>query len=164
VTARPAAAADADALLHFLDDLRAAEAASARVFTAWVEACTLDGLRGGLRAIAEREAGHAELLAQRMRELGGQEAAAVSARALAGALARFADDACSDEEKLRLVLGRYPGDRSPTAALDAVVADLDHDPETRELLRLIAHGEAATVGWLRAYHAGLAAHGVPPAR
>ncbi len=97
-----------------------------------------------------------------MRELGGQAAAAVSERALAAALARFGDAGGSDEEKLRLVLARYPEERSPTHALDAVVAELHHDPETRELLRLIAYGEAATIGWLRAYHAGLAAHGAPP--
>ena len=39
---------------RFLDDLRAAEAAGAEVFAAWVAACRLEGLRGGLRAIAER--------------------------------------------------------------------------------------------------------------
>ena len=33
---------------------------------------------------------------------------------------------------------------------------LDHDLETREILRLVADGEGATVAWLRAYEAGLA--------
>ena len=32
---------------------------------------------------------------------------------------------------------------------------LDPDLETRELLRLVAEGEGATVAWLRAYHASL---------
>src|SRR5262249_42498283 len=55
---------------RFLDALRAAEAAGAEVLAAWIGVCELDGLRGGLRAIAEREAAHAELLAERLAELG----------------------------------------------------------------------------------------------
>src|SRR6266516_2573164 len=53
-------------VIRFLDDLRAAEAASAEVLAAWIAVCALDGLRGGLRVIAEREAAHAELLAERL--------------------------------------------------------------------------------------------------
>ena len=36
-----------------------------------------------------------------------------------------------------------------------VLDQLDPDLETRELLRLVAEGEGATVAWLRAYHASL---------
>jgi hypothetical protein len=149
-------------LAHFLDDLRAAEAASARVFGAWVEVCALDGLRGGLRAITEREAAHAELLAARLVELGGACVAAVSERALTAALHRYGAPGVADEEKLRLVLARYPEDRTATRTLDAVVAGLEDDPETRELLRLVAQGEVASIGWLRAYRDGLAVVARPP--
>jgi hypothetical protein len=34
---------------------------------------------------------------------------------------------------------------------------LSDDDETREILRLIAAGEAATFAWLRSYHRALAA-------
>jgi len=45
--------------------------------------------------------------------------------------------------------------RALTSASDVLDRHLHHDPETREILRLVAEGEAATVAWLRAYHAGL---------
>jgi len=32
---------------------------------------------------------------------------------------------------------------------------LDGDPETRELLRLVAEGEVATIAWFRAYQRAL---------
>lgn len=143
-------------VLRFLDDLRAAEAAAVDVLVAWIAVCTLDGLRGGLRAIAEREAVHADLLAERLRELEAPATAAVAEPMQRAALARFGSAAVSDEEKLGLLLARYPDDAAATAPIIEVLAELDHDLETRELLRLIAEGEAATLAWFRAYHAGLA--------
>ncbi len=142
-------------LARFLDDLRAAEAAAAEVVEAWIDVCRLDGLRGGLRAIAEREAAHAEVLAERLLEIGASCAASVDDLMRAQALARFGSDAVPDEDKLALVVARYPDDTSATRAITSVVDQLDHDVETREILRLIAEGESATMAWLRAYHAGL---------
>lgn len=143
-------------LVAFLDDLRAAEAAAAEVLLAWLAVCTLDGLRGGLRTIAEREAVHAELLTERLHELEAPAQAAVAEPVQRAALARFGSAAVSDEEKLALLLARYPDDAAVTRPLTDQLADCEHDPETCELLRLIADGEAATVSWFRAYHAELA--------
>ena len=141
---------------RFLDDLRAAEVAGAEVFAAWVAACRLEGLRGGLRAIAEREAAHAELLAERLQEMGEPCDAVVDDGIRRNALARFGSEVLSDEEKLRLVLRRYPDDESASRPITRILEQLDHDLETREILRLVADGEGATVAWLRAYEAGLA--------
>ena len=138
-------------VVRFLDDLRAAEAASAEVVRAWLAVCTADELRGGLRVIAEREAAHAELLAERLRELGAPSTAAVAEPVRAAALARFGATGVPDEEKLALVLGRYPDDEVATRPITALLEQLDHDLETRELLRLVAEGEGATFAWLRAY-------------
>jgi hypothetical protein len=146
---------DRNGIVRFLDDLRAAEAAAAEVFRAWIAVCTLDGLRGGLRAIAEREAGHAELLAERLRELGASCTATVAEPVRASAIGRFGATGVGDDEKLALFLARYIDDAAATRPIAAVLDQLEDDPETRELLRLVADGEAATVGWLRAYHAGL---------
>jgi hypothetical protein len=140
---------------RFLDDLRAAEAAAAEVLGAWIAVCRLDGLRGGLRAIAEREAAHAELLAERLREIGAPCGAILAEPVRARALARFGSGSVPDEEKLALVVARYPDDASATRPITAIVEQLDHDVETREMLRLVAEGEGATVAWLRAYHKGL---------
>jgi glycine cleavage system pyridoxal-binding protein P len=145
-----------DWIARFLDDLRAAETAAAEVLAAWIAVCRLDGLRGGLRAIAERESAHAELLAERLREMGAPCAAVLDEAVRSAALARFGSHTVPDEEKLAAVLARYPDDASATRQIAAMVAQLDHDLETREILRLVADGETATVAWLRAYHAGLA--------
>jgi len=142
-------------VIRFLDDLRAAEAASAEVLAAWIAVCALDGLRGGLRVIAEREAAHAELLAERLGEMGVAPSAVLAEPMRAAALERFGSERVSDEQKLAALLARYPDDTSATRPITEVLDRLHHDPETREILRLVAEGEAATVAWLRAYHAGL---------
>ena len=142
-------------MLRFLDALRAAEAAGAAVVDAWVAVCPLPSLRGGLRTIAEREAGHAALLEERLRELGGTCDAAVPDAMRAAAVARFGSSEVPDEEKLGLVLARYPEEGSVRRPIAHVLELLDPDLETRELLRLVAEGEGATVAWLRAYHASL---------
>jgi hypothetical protein len=140
-----------DGVARFLDDLRAAEAASAEVLAAWIAVCTHDELRGGLRVIAAREAGHAELLGERLRELGSPCIARLAEPVLAAALACFGSPDVADGEKLAQVLVRYPDDTTATRPISRLVEELDDDPETRELLRLIAEGEAATFAWLRAY-------------
>lgn len=141
-------------LLRFMDDLRAAEAAGAAVLEAWIGVCARDALRGGLRTIAEREAGHAELLAERLRELGAPCAAVLPEPVRAAALRRFGSATVPDEDKVALVLSRYPDDEAAVRIRD-VLRMLDADGETRELLGLVADGESATVAWLRAYQASL---------
>jgi hypothetical protein len=142
--------------VRFLDALRAAEAASARVIEAWISVCAMEGLRGGLRAIAEREAGHAELIEERLRELGEPCTAAVREPVLGAALERFGSSSVTDEEKLSLFLARYPDDAAATRPFMAMIENLRDDTATRELLHLVADGELATLSWLRAYHGGLA--------
>ena len=142
-------------VLRFLDSLRAAEAAGAAVVDAWVAVCPLPSLRGGLRTIAEREAGHAALLEERLRELGGTCDAVVPDAMRGAAVGRFGSPAVPDDEKLALVLARYPEETTVRRPIVHVLDQLDPDLETRELLRLVAEGEGATVAWLRAYHASL---------
>lgn len=146
---------DAALAIGFCDALRAAEDASADVVDAWIAVSGADGLRGGLRAIAARERTHAVLLGQRVGELGGSARAAVAEPVRAAALARWGFGGLADEAKLDGVLARYPGADDVARPLDTIATLLAADPETRELLRLVAATEAATVAWLRAYRAGL---------
>lgn len=146
---------DAHDITAFLDALRAAESAGADVLNAWLGVCRLDELRGGLRAIAEREAVHADLLAARLRELGAPCTAIVNELLRAGAVSRFGSGDLSDEEKLSAVLARYPDDGAVTRPITRMMESLDGDPETRELLRLVAEGESATIAWFRAYQRAL---------
>jgi hypothetical protein len=149
-------------VVAFLDALRAAETAGADVTNAWLAVCALDELRGGLRAIAEREAVHAALLTERLRELGVACTASVNEPLRAAAMARFGSRDVSDEEKLTLVLARYPDDGAVTRPIARVMETLGDDPETRELLRLVAEGEGATIAWFRAYQRALGRRVPPP--
>ncbi|HLK12786.1 MAG TPA: hypothetical protein VKW76_15535 [Candidatus Binatia bacterium] len=151
--------AERELVVPLLDALRAAEAAADEVLAAWIAVCASPGLRGGLRTIAAREGVHARLLAERVRELGAVPGRALSEPLRRAALTCFGASGVSDTEKISRVLGRYPDDTAASSALDALARELSEDLETRELLRLIAAGEAATVGWLRAYHAATAGPG-----
>src|SRR5213076_871323 len=124
--------AEGDAETHALletivDDVRAAEAASAEVLAAWIAVCELDGLRGGLRVIAEREAAHAELLAERLGEMGVAPSAVLAEPMRAAALERFGSERVSDEQKLAALLARYPDDTSATRPITDVLDRLHHD-------------------------------------
>jgi hypothetical protein len=152
-TAAPAAVD----LLAFLDAFRAAETASADVFGAWRDACSLPGLRGGLDTIAEREATHAILLQERLTELGGALRVTVDPIVVADAIERFGAPAESDEQKLGAVAARYPDDAAATTPITRALDALANDGETQEMLRLIAAGEAATFAWLRSYHRAITA-------
>ncbi|MFN8545407.1 MAG: ferritin-like domain-containing protein [Candidatus Binatia bacterium] len=136
-----------------LDGLHAAAVAAAEVFAAWIGSCLHPGLRGGLRTVAAREQVHAQLAAQRLRELGGAPGATIAAELRAAAVVRYGAADVTDDEKIALVLGRFPDESAVSAVFGVLPARLHDDRETRELLRLIAAGEMDTVGWLRAYHA-----------
>jgi hypothetical protein len=57
----------------------------------------------------------------------------------------------ADEQKLTMLLAHAAAARAPGAAIEAFIATLAEDVETREILRLVAAGEAATIAWLTAY-------------
>jgi hypothetical protein len=158
VPAIPVRATATPSILRFLDAYRAAEVAGAEVIGCWRAVCGFGGLRGGLDTILEREAVHAEILDERIRELGGAPRARVADAVLAEAQARFASPDVSDEEKLAQVIARYPTDETATAPLEDAMAELEADPETHEILRLVAAGEAATFAWLRSYRRAVAEH------
>jgi hypothetical protein len=156
-TEAPGGAPAPPAVPEFLDALRAAESANAEVFGAWRVACGLPGLRGGLETIAEREATHAALAAERLHELGGAARARVDDARVAEARERFGTAAASDEQKLALLAARYPDDAAVTAPLHGALETFGDDVETREMVRLVAAGEAATFAWLRSYHRAITA-------
>jgi hypothetical protein len=138
-----------------LDALGVAEAASSTVLDAWATSCRVPTLRGGLRGLAAREATHSRLCAERLGTLGATPRAQLSPACREAALAFFGGDGVSDHDKLDVLLARYPGDEDVAVPMTAVADVLSSDLETRELLRMIAAAEVATVAWLRAQRAGL---------
>src|SRR5580658_1380175 len=60
------------AVISFLDKVRVGEAGGGEAFSAWAKVCTTDCIRTGLRVVAEREAYHSRVFADRLHELGGE--------------------------------------------------------------------------------------------
>ncbi len=136
-----------------LDAMRAAEAAGAEVFAAWIGVAGPEALRGGLRTLAAREQVHARLLGERLREIGRAPTVALHPAVRGAALDRFGARAVADGDKVAGVLERYPAGEPPL--VEDLVPLLADDPETREMVRLIAAGETGTIAWLRAYQGAL---------
>jgi hypothetical protein len=105
-----------------------------------------DGLAGGLRVIAAREAGHADLLARRVRELGSEPRAEVP-EWLERYNAALLDER-GDDERLSALVARFPDVDAALGPLRAEIDAMDDDPLTSELLRAIAQDEETTLRWL----------------
>jgi hypothetical protein len=71
-----------EAIVAFVDDLRANEYCASLAFPKWVATCKTDCIRSGLAMIAEREGYHARVFEQRLKE---SEAAGAGGRKPAGA-------------------------------------------------------------------------------
>ena len=67
-----------DAIISFLDKVRAGEANGGEAFARWAAVCKTDCIRSGLRIVAERESYHARVFEQRVLELGGDKRASIN--------------------------------------------------------------------------------------
>ena len=129
-----------------LDELQAAERAGAEALGQWMAVCRDPRLRGGLRVIRARDAGHAALAESRLRALGRVPTAQPS-RNLAALCGVLAAPDVTDRAKVALLLGRFPsGAYDPFAD---IIRRIEHDSETRALLETIGDDERASLGWLR---------------
>jgi rubrerythrin len=136
------------AVVSFIDKAGAAEANGAEAFRRWASVCKTDCLRSGLRMIAEREAYHARIFEQRMRDLGAEQRATTTEEGRK--FTDFLTDANgADTEKL-LYFMRLVGDgETAIKPIYEFAALLREDLETKEMLRLFAEDEASSVRWIR---------------
>ncbi len=139
----------AKGLLGFLDQFRAGEALGEASAGAWIEACRVECLKGGLRTVQMREGMHAILLEQRLKELGGSPRAEIPPKDFERAMRDAASREKSDAQKVKEFAAQF---RDPDEAIRPILefADrLDEDPETQFLLRTIAQDERATVAFIQ---------------
>lgn len=138
-------------LVAVLDGYRAAEESGAETLRRWAALSRDAALAGGLRTIAAREALHAQLLEQRVRELGAEPTAAVPTW-LSDYNQTLLDPRASDSERLASILRQFPDIEAALAPLEKTIDSLEADPLTREMLRTIGQDERASLEWLhRAY-------------
>ena len=136
-------------IIDFLDGYRAAEAMAATALSSWVAVSDTPCLRGGLRAVALREASHAKLFEERIKELGGSPKAEAD-EGTEAFLMGFSDER-SDAEKVAAFM-KAAGDPKVLDALEAQAARMDHDEETQYLLRCVIEDERASLGLVKQAH------------
>jgi hypothetical protein len=136
-----------DAVIAFVDELRANEYCASLAFPKWVATCKTDCIRSGLAMIAEREGYHARVFEQRLKQLGAQARAVESPR-VAALHDYFGDATMSDADKLlrvtRLVSDPKESIRFITDFADSLRTDL----QTKEMLTLYAEDELSSGTWL----------------
>ena len=136
-------------VIEFLDQFRAGEALGEASLGAWIEVCTTDCLRGGLRTVQMREGSHAKLLADRLKELGGSPSFEIPDSVHETAMSESGSAEKSDAEKVLNFVKRFPDCDAALKPIFDMADSLDHDQETQSLLRTIASDERATLEFLQ---------------
>ena len=145
VSRTPSEVSASQEVIHLLDGFRAGEALGAASIGAWIEVCTTDCVRGALRTIAQREAMHARLLEERLRELGAEPSFEIPAAEAELAMKELGSSERSDAQKLLEFTQKYPDADVLLRPICDVADRLDHDPETQWLLRSIVQDERSTL-------------------
>jgi hypothetical protein len=143
-------------LVRFLDEFRAGEAFGGETFALWCQATSDPALRGGLRVVAEREARHGRLLADRLAEIGGRPEVTLPEEFRQAACARLASREIPDLDKIRDLTRRLPDVDAAVQPIRDVIDQIAVDCETRTLLGLLVDEEASTLRWLHAEEKRLA--------
>jgi hypothetical protein len=137
-----------EALLTFFDQLHATQMDAAAAFAKWAAVCRTPGLRTGLIMIAERNAGHARILARRAHELGGELHSVATERG-SRLVEILANPQVSDIDKLASLMGLIEEPKAAVAPILAFASVLKADIESQQALRLLADDELSTATWLR---------------
>src|SRR5258707_13917218 len=135
------------AVVSFLDKVRAGEANGGEAFAAWAEVCTTDCIRTGIRIVAEREAYHSRIFAQRLSELGGEKRATTTEDGRKYT-AYLGDPSIPDNEKLLSFTKRVGKPEDAIKPICEFAELLKEDLSTKEALRLFAEDELSTAKWL----------------
>lgn len=140
-------ASEREMLVHFIDEFRAGEAFGGVAFSLWTEVAQNPSVRGGLRAVCEREAMHGRVLATRLGELGAQPTATLPETFREAARQRLGSVHVSDADKVADFLKQIPDAEAAVAPIREVIAQIDDDLETCALLAEILEDELATIRW-----------------
>jgi bacterioferritin (cytochrome b1) len=141
-------ASEREMIMHLLDEFRCAENFAAEYLNRWIEVSDQECVKGGLRAVQHREAYHAQVLEARLRELGGVPQCTVPAERREKELPFYASREMKDIDKLQSIAARL---KDPAAALKSitdVVAQIEEDQQSKELLRSLVDDEMSSIKWL----------------
>ena len=135
-------------ILHLLDVYRSTEGFVSEYLPRWIAVAKHEGLKGGLLTIQQREASHARVLEIRLRALGAEPRAAVAAERREREIPFFGDANRDDVEKLQVLAELFGNPEEFLKPLTDLIADIQEDEQTKELLRTIVDDERASIAWL----------------
>jgi len=143
-----------DAVMKFLETVSAAETNGGDTVRAWLEVCTTDCIRGGLKMVAERESYHGRAFAGRLTELGGTMPDR-NTEEFRKNVAYLRDTKVSDIAKLKRGAERFPNPDETIRPIFEFAASLKEDLQTKEMVQLFAEDELSTLKWQKAAWAAL---------
>ena len=142
-------ATEREMLVAFLDEYRCAENFAAEYLGCWSEVSDQACVKGGLLAIQQREAYHADLLEARLRELGGNPQCSVPSEQREKEMGMYGSKKTSDAEKLAYFNKQVPDLPKALSFITDVIDQLEEDQQSKELLRSLVQDETSSVHWLQ---------------
>ena len=136
-------------LVAFLDEYRCAENFASEYLGCWSEVSDQACVKGGLLAIQQREAYHADLLEARLRELGGNPQCSVPSEQREKEMGMYGSKKTSDAEKLAYFNEQVPDLPKALSFITDVIDQLEEDQQSKELLRSLVQDETSSVHWLQ---------------
>lgn len=143
-------ATEKEMIMALLDEFRCGENFAAEYLDRWVEVSDQECVKGGLRAVQQREASHARVLEARLRELGGDPQCTVPAERRDKELPYYASAETSDLEKLQSIAAQLKGKDSAAVLkpLTDAIGQIQEDQQSKELLRSLIDDEMSSIKWL----------------
>lgn len=135
-------------VLAVLDEFRCAEDFAAEYLNRWVEISDQECVKGGLRVVQHREAYHAQILEDRLRELGGSPQCTVPAERREKELPFFASTDSNDIEKLQSIASQLKDPAESLKPLTDAIDQIQDDQHSKELLGSLIDDEMSSVKWL----------------
>ena len=136
-------------IMQLLDEFRCRENFAAEYLSRWIEVSDQECARGGLRAVQQREAYHARILEDRLRELGGIPQCTVSAERRENDLAFYASKEKNDAEKLLALSSRITDPAQALKYITSVIDQIQDDQQSKELLRSLVQDEMSSITWFK---------------
>jgi hypothetical protein len=136
-------------IMQLLDEFRCRENFAAEFFNRWIAVSDQECARGGLRIVQQREAYHARVLEDRLRELGGIPQCSVPAERRDKELALYASAEKTDAEKLLAATARLTDPAQTLRYITDVIDQIQEDQQSKELLRSLVQDEMSSITWLK---------------
>lgn len=135
-------------IMNLLDEFRCAENFAAEYLNCWIAVSDQECVKGGLRVVQQRENYHAQILEARLRELGAIPQCTVPEERRDKELAFYASREQKDAQKLLSIVGRVKDPASVLKPITDVIAQIQEDQQSKELLRSLVDDEMSSVKWL----------------